>query len=183
MVYDFTCSLVGISQEHVGNVESPIPCISQGSPGKPASQVVQWVKKLPAMQVTQEMQIWTLVWADPLEEGLATHATIPAWRIPMERGAWWATVPWAAKSQTASLNGLAFLLKLSWGKGHVWTIVVFLTLLPQHLSLWSTFKFINLNQIKWWAFSPLSAVISYMVQSKYEEVTCDGKKHLFSEEA
>ena len=82
MVYDFTWSLVGISQEHVGNVESPIPCISQGSPGKPASQVVQWVKKLPAMQVTQEMQIWTLVWADPLEEGLATHSSILAWRIP-----------------------------------------------------------------------------------------------------
>ena len=26
---------------------------------------------------------------DPLEEGTATHSTIPAWRIPMDRGAWW----------------------------------------------------------------------------------------------
>ena len=29
---------------------------------------------------------------DPLEEGLATHSSILAWRIPMDRGAWWATV-------------------------------------------------------------------------------------------
>ena len=29
---------------------------------------------------------------DPLEEGMGTHSSIPAWRIPMDRGAWWATV-------------------------------------------------------------------------------------------
>ena len=27
-----------------------------------------------------------------LEEGMATHFSILAWRIPMDRGAWWATV-------------------------------------------------------------------------------------------
>ena len=27
-----------------------------------------------------------------LEEGMATHSSILAWRIPMDRGAWWATV-------------------------------------------------------------------------------------------
>jgi len=27
-----------------------------------------------------------------LEEGMATHSSIPAWRIPINRGAWWA--PW-----------------------------------------------------------------------------------------
>ena len=37
---------------------------------------------------------------DPLEEGMATHSSILAWRIPMERGAWWATVHGVAKSQT-----------------------------------------------------------------------------------
>ena len=36
----------------------------------------------------------------PLEEGMATHSSILAWRIPMNRGAWWATVHGAAKSQT-----------------------------------------------------------------------------------
>ena len=25
---------------------------------------------------------------DPLEEGMATHSSILAWRIPMDRGAW-----------------------------------------------------------------------------------------------
>ena len=36
----------------------------------------------------------------PLEEGLATHSSILAWRIPMDRGAWWVTVPGVTKSQT-----------------------------------------------------------------------------------
>ena len=33
-----------------------------------------------------------LGWEDPLQEGMATHSSILAWRIPMNRGAWWATV-------------------------------------------------------------------------------------------
>ena len=35
-----------------------------------------------------------------LEEGMATHSSILAWRIPMDRGAWWTTVHGVAKSQT-----------------------------------------------------------------------------------
>ena len=35
-----------------------------------------------------------------LEEGMATHSSILAWRIPMDRGAWWATFHGVAKSQT-----------------------------------------------------------------------------------
>ena len=31
-------------------------------------------------------------WEDPLEEGMATHSSILAWRISMDRGVWWATV-------------------------------------------------------------------------------------------
>ena len=30
----------------------------------------------------------SLGWEDPLEEGIATHSSILAWRIPMDRGAW-----------------------------------------------------------------------------------------------
>ena len=37
---------------------------------------------------------------DPLEEGMATHPSILAWRITMDRGAWWATVHGVTKSQT-----------------------------------------------------------------------------------
>ena len=35
-----------------------------------------------------------------LEEGMAIHSSIFAWRIPMDRGAWWATVHKVTKSQT-----------------------------------------------------------------------------------
>ena len=34
----------------------------------------------------------SLGWEDPLEEGLATHSGILAWRIPKEGGAWQAAV-------------------------------------------------------------------------------------------
>ena len=37
--------------------------------------------------------ILSLDWEDPLEEGMETHFSILAWRIPTDRGAWWATVP------------------------------------------------------------------------------------------
>ena len=49
-----------------------------------ASLVAQSVKNPPAMQ---ESWVWSLGWEDPLEEGIATHFSILAWRIPMDRGA------------------------------------------------------------------------------------------------
>ena len=42
----------------------------------------------------------SLGWEDLLEEGIATHSSILARRIPMDRGAWRATVHGVAKSQT-----------------------------------------------------------------------------------
>ena len=41
------------------------------------------VKTLPAMQEPQGMQVQSLGWEDPLEEGMATHSSILAWRFPM----------------------------------------------------------------------------------------------------
>ena len=41
-----------------------------------------------------------LGWEDPLDVGMATYCRILAWRIPMDRGAWWATVHRVAKSWT-----------------------------------------------------------------------------------
>ena len=38
-------------------------------------------------------------WEDPLQEGMATHSSILAWRIPMDRGTWQATVYGVTKSQ------------------------------------------------------------------------------------
>ena len=44
-----------------------------------ASLVAQTVKNPPAMQ---EAWVQSLGWKDPLEEGMATHSSIQAWRIP-----------------------------------------------------------------------------------------------------
>ena len=47
--------------------------------------VAQMVKNSPAIQ---ETRVRSLGWEDPLEKGMATHSSILAWRIPMDRGAW-----------------------------------------------------------------------------------------------
>ena len=47
-----------------------------------ASQVAQQVKKPPAMQELQEIKVQSLGQEDPLEEAMATHSSILAWRIP-----------------------------------------------------------------------------------------------------
>ena len=44
-----------------------------------ASPVAQWVKNPPAMQ---ETQVRAPNQGDPLEEGMTTHSSILAWRIP-----------------------------------------------------------------------------------------------------
>ena len=61
------------------------------------SLVAQMVKDLPTMQ---ETWVRSLYWEDPLEESMATHSSILAWRIPMDIGAWQATVHGVAKSLT-----------------------------------------------------------------------------------
>ena len=53
------------------------------------SIVAQLLKNPPAMR---ETWLQSLGWEDPLEEGMATHSSILAWRISMDRGAWQDTV-------------------------------------------------------------------------------------------
>ena len=48
----------------------------------------------------QETWVRSLGWDDPLEEEMVTHSSTFAWRIPMDRGAWWATVHGVAESHT-----------------------------------------------------------------------------------
>ena len=62
-----------------------------------ASLVAQLVKNPPAMQ---ETSVRSLSWEDPLEEGWQPTSSVLAWRIPMDRRAWWATVHGVAKSDT-----------------------------------------------------------------------------------
>ena len=59
------------------------------------------------MQEMQDTRIQFLGWEDALEE--ATPLQYSCLRNPMERGAWWATVPGVTKSQT-------------WLSTHAWSI-------------------------------------------------------------
>ena len=60
------------------------------------------VKHLPVM-----LETWvpSLGWEDPLEEGMATHSSILVRRMPMDRGAWRATVHGAAELDTTERLG------------------------------------------------------------------------------
>ena len=62
------CNLCPSFKRSEGEIQPPKP-----------SLVAQMVKKMPAVQ---ETQVRSLGWEDPLEEGMATHSSILAWRIP-----------------------------------------------------------------------------------------------------
>ena len=47
-----------------------------------------------------ETWVQSLGGEDPLKKGMATHSNILAWRVPMDGGAWWATVHEVTKSRT-----------------------------------------------------------------------------------
>ena len=64
----------------------PEKLYSDGSNGKESAVWETWVL--------------SLNWEDPLEEGMATHSSILAWRSPMDRGTGQAIVHGVTKSQT-----------------------------------------------------------------------------------
>ena len=51
------------------------------------------------LPLMRETWVQFLDWDDSLEEGMAIHSSILAWRIPMDRGAWWAAVYRVPKSR------------------------------------------------------------------------------------
>ena len=51
----------------------------------------------------QETWVQSLGWEVSLEEDMATHSSIFAWRIPMDRGAWWAKIYGVTKSERLAL--------------------------------------------------------------------------------
>ena len=67
--------------------------INEGTPGGSDGKK----KNLPAVQ---ETWVRFLGQEDPLEKGMATHSSLLAWRIRMDRGAWQATVHGVTKSRT-----------------------------------------------------------------------------------
>ena len=89
--YGFPGSSAGKESTCKAGDTSSVPG-SGSSPGKKigyplqyswASLVIQMVKNPPAMW---ETKVQSLGWEDPLEDGMATHSSILAWRIPMGRG-------------------------------------------------------------------------------------------------
>ena len=90
-----------------------------------ASLVAQLVKNPPAMR---ETWVQSLGQEESLEEGMATHSNILGWRIPVDRGAWWATVHGVAESRT----------RLSYLKAqHCPCVGALVVLCPLSHSVWS----------------------------------------------
>ena len=76
---------------------------SRRSPGEGIGYPLQYSwASLVAQTVMQcrRPEFYPCVGKIPLEEGMATHSSILIWRIPMDRGAWQATVHGVAKSWT-----------------------------------------------------------------------------------
>ena len=75
-----------------------------------AFQVALVVKNLPAK--AGDIRDMGLIpgLEDFLEEGMATHSSILAWKVPMDRGAWWATVHGVTESDTTEQLTLTYLL-------------------------------------------------------------------------
>ena len=69
------CLSMGLEEEGCGDNYSNLRHIE-------ASLMAQTVKDLPAVQ---ETQVQSLGWEDLLEKGMATHSSIPAWRIPQKK--------------------------------------------------------------------------------------------------
>ena len=68
---------------------------------------IQWVLIINSYQLYK--WVLSLGWEDPLEEGVATHFSNLAWRIPMDRGAWQAYSPHGCReSDTTEATEHAF---------------------------------------------------------------------------
>ena len=85
---EYTCN-AGDSGSIPGSGRSPGREIGYPLQYSWASLVAQSVKNPPAMR---EIWVWVTGWEDPLGKGMAPPSSILVWKIPMDRGAWWAAV-------------------------------------------------------------------------------------------
>ena len=74
---------------------SELPCPPPGDLPHPGIEPVAPV--VPALQEPQESWVGSLGGEDPLEEGMATHSTILAWRIPWTEEPGGAYSPWGRR--------------------------------------------------------------------------------------
>ena len=66
--------------------------------------MAQWLKKKKNPPAMQDMWVQSLGWEDSLEEGMATHSSILAWRIPRtEEADWQASVHGVAESDMSEV--------------------------------------------------------------------------------
>ena len=99
----------GVSGSIPGSGSSPGEGIGYPLQNSWASLVAQMVKNPPAMW---KIWVWNLGWEDPLEMSMATYSSILVWIIPLNRGAYWATVHrlqrvghnWPTKYSTAHIR-------------------------------------------------------------------------------
>ena len=65
-------------------------------------------------ELERDRETWvrSLAWEDPLEEGMATHSSILARRIPMDRGAWQSVVHGVTESDTTEATKHQIMLKI-----------------------------------------------------------------------
>ena len=110
-----------------------------------ASQVVQWWRIHLLMQETQEMRVWSLGREDPLENGVATHSSILAWRIPWTESGGLQSIGSQRVGHDWACKQWALVCKLGFHPTHTLSLYYKLTItvsgagqqagLSQHLSL------------------------------------------------
>ena len=75
-----------------------------------ASQVAQWQRVCLQCRSCRKTQVRSLGWEDPLEEGMATHSSTLAWRIP-----------WTEEPGRLQSTGLQSWIQLKWLTMHTCT--------------------------------------------------------------
>ena len=87
------------------------------------SLVAQTVKYPPVMW---ETWLQSLSWEDSLEEGMATHSNILAWRISMDKGVWMGYSPWGCKesdmTERLSMHPRLYHIHLIWSSVHLYDL-------------------------------------------------------------
>ena len=109
----------------------------------------------------QETWIRSLGWKDPLEEGMATHSSILAWRIPMDRGSWRAAVHGVTKGRTRLSDFMLSLIQEWIIKGNLW----YIKLLSFNTDSWKLFHW-NWVQEKYVCYDHSYSTMYYRIQQE-----------------
>ena len=116
--------------------------------------MVQQVKNLPAMQETQEMGVWSLVWEDSPGEGNGYPLQYFCLENPMDRGAWWVheapesdTTEWPSAQQSTDhfsgqeLGNIFSVCLVCKSLNNFLIMGLFLTVTPFYSSIFTWFAF------------------------------------------